>query len=60
MEKFLIPIILHWIWDIPIITPYYLLQVGLTIAAWIVMIYFINLGLKQIDNVKKMKKKSLS
>ena len=55
-----IPIVLHWIWDMPIITPYYLLQVGLTIAAWMVIIYFINLGLKQIDDVKATHKKNLS
>lgn len=50
----LIPILLHGIWDMPIQTPYYLLQIGLSIAAWIVIIYFINLGLKQVDEAKEL------
>lgn len=49
----LIPVILHGVWDMPINMPYYLLQIGLTIAAWAVIIYFINLGLKQIDDAKR-------
>lgn len=52
----LIPILLHGIWDMPIETPYCLLQIALTVAAWLVIIYFINLGLKQIDDAKAMKK----
>ena len=53
----LIPILLHGIWDMPINTPYYLLQIVLTVAAWIVIIYFINLGLKQIDDAKRLNNK---
>ena len=53
----LIPIVLHGVWDMPIQVPYYLVQIGLTIAAWLVIIYFINLGLKQIDDAKKLQKK---
>ncbi len=56
----LIPIILHGMWDMPINTPYYLLQIGLTVAAWLVIIYFINLGLKQVDEAKKLETKSNS
>ena len=52
----LIPIILHGIWDMPINSPYYIIQISLTIAAWIVIIYFINLGLKQVDDAKKLEK----
>lgn len=52
----LIPILLHGIWDMPIETPYCLLQIALTVAAWLVIIYFINLGLKQIDDAKAMNK----
>lgn len=52
----LIPILLHGIWDMPIETPYCLLQIALTVAAWLVIIYFINLGLKQIDDAKAMKR----
>lgn len=40
----------------PINSLYYIIQISLTIAAWIVIIYFINLGLKQIDDVKKLEK----
>ena len=52
----LIPVLLHGIWDMPIDLPYYSVQIGLTIAAWLVIIYFINLGLKQIDDAKKLSK----
>lgn len=52
----LIPIILHGIWDMPINLPYYLTQITMTILAWLVIIYFINLGLKQVDEVKVLKK----
>lgn len=51
----LISVVEHGIWDMPIEAPYYLLPIGLTIAAWLVIIYFINLGLKQIDDAKKLK-----
>ncbi len=52
----LIPVLLHGIWDMPINLPYYSVQIALTIAAWLVIIYFINLGLKQIDDAKKLNK----
>lgn len=52
----LISAVEHGIWDMPIQVPYYLVQIALTIAAWLVIIYFINLGLKQIDDAKKLKK----
>ena len=52
----LIPVLLHGIWDMPIDLPYYSVQIVLTIAAWLVIIYFINLGLKQIDDAKKLSK----
>lgn len=51
----LISVVEHGIWDMPIEVPYYLLPIGLTVAAWLVIIYFINLGLKQIDDAKKLK-----
>ena len=54
----LIPIVLHGVWDMPINTPYYLLQIFLTVAAWIVIVYFINLGLKQVDEVKTLATKN--
>ena len=52
----LIPIVLHGVWDMPIKTPYYLLQIVLTVLAWLVIIYFINLGLKQVDDAKEREK----
>lgn len=52
----LIPILLHGIWDMPISSPYYIVQIALTAAAWVVIIYFINLGLKQIDDAKRLEK----
>ena len=53
----LIPIVLHGVWDMPINTPYYLLQITLTVIAWLVIIYFINLGLKQVDDAKELELK---
>lgn len=50
----LIPVILHGIWDMPIEAPYYLVQIAMTVIAWLVIVYFINLGLKQIDDAKKL------
>lgn len=50
----LISAICHAIWDMPIELPYYIVQISLTIAAWLVIIYFINLGLKQIDDAKQL------
>lgn len=54
----LIPIVLHGVWDMPINTPYYLLQITLTVAVWLVIIYFINLGLKQVDDAKGLELKN--
>ncbi len=54
----LIPIILHGIWDMPISLPYYITQITMTILAWLVIIYFINLGLKQVDEAKQQKIKN--
>ena len=57
----LIPIVLHGIWDMPINLPYYILHyilpLTLTLLAWLVIIYFINLGLKQVDDAKELEKK---
>lgn len=50
----LISVVEHGIWDMPIEVPYYLVPIGLTIAAWLVIIYFINLGLKQVDDAKEL------
>ena len=51
----LIPIVLHGIWDMPLNIPYAGTQIAVSIIAWLVIIYFINLGLQQIDQAKKQK-----
>lgn len=53
----LIPVVLHGVWDMPIQLPYYIVQITLIILAWLVIIYFINLGLKQVDDAKRLKQK---
>ena len=50
----LIPVVLHGIWDMPINIPYAGTQIVVSIIAWLVIIYFINLGLQQIDQAKKL------
>lgn len=50
----LIPVVLHGIWDMPINIPYAGTQIAVSIIAWLVIIYFINLGLQQIDQAKKL------
>ena len=52
----LIPIVLHGVWDMPINSPYCIVQITVTILAWLVIIYYINLGLKQVDDIKKLNK----
>ena len=52
----LIPIVLHGIWDMPLNIPYCGTQIAVSIIAWLVIIYFINLGLQQIDQAKKLNK----
>ena len=50
----LIPVILHGIWDMPINLPFYGVPIIMTVLAWLVIVYFINLGLKQVDDAKRM------
>ena len=52
----LIPTVLHGIWDMPINIPYCGTQIAVSIIAWLVIIYFINLGLQQVDEAKKLTK----
>lgn len=54
----LIPIVLHGIWDMPINAPYCIVQITVTVIAWLVIIYYINLGLKQVDDLKIKKSKN--
>ena len=39
----------------PLNIPYAGTQIAVSIIAWLVIIYFINLGLQQIDQAKKQK-----
>jgi len=59
LKYFIITIGLHAIWDMPISSSSQLpfVQIILTITAWIVVLIFINAGLKQISNLKYGKKK---
>ena len=62
IKYFIITIGLHAIWDMPISTSQFpLIQIILTITAWIVVIIFISAGLKQISSLnygaKKLEKK---
>lgn len=41
----------------PLPSPYAIIQITLTIIAWLVVIYFINLGLKQVDDAKDLELK---
>ena len=50
----LIPIVLHGVWDMPLEVPYCGVQIFVSVLAWLVIIYFINLGLQQIDLAKKL------
>lgn len=50
----LIPIVLHGVWDMPINLPFYGVPIIMTVLAWTVIIYFINLGLKQVDEAKRL------
>ncbi len=51
---FAIPVVLHAIWDMPIPlgSSIYLVQILLTISAWVVIFVLVNVGLNQIANNK--------
>lgn len=53
---FLIPVVLHSIWDMPINigTDIYLIPILLTIAIWVVVMIFINMGLNEVEKYKKV------
>lgn len=59
LKYFIITIGLHVIWDMPISTSSQLpfVQIILTITAWIIVIIFISVGLKQISNLNYGAKK---
>lgn len=58
LQLFIIPIILHFLWDSPIsgyvpenLRNLYPVQILLTVAAWFFLVKIINSGLKQIESI---------
>lgn len=49
---FIIPIVLHGLWDTPLIASR-LWHIGLIIAVWVVVLIFIEMGLKQVVSLNK-------
>lgn len=55
LKMFLVPVVLHAIWDMPIELgeDICLVQILLTVAAWVMVLVLINSGLKQIGRFSK-------
>lgn len=53
LKLFLVPVVLHAIWDMPIELgdDIYLVQILLTLAAWVMVLVLLNTGLKQISRL---------
>lgn len=52
LRLFVIPVVLHGIWDSPLCaigSEIYLVPIGLTVLAWIVVLIFINMGLAEVS-----------
>lgn len=49
---FIIPIVLHGLWDTPLINSR-MWYIGLIVAVWIVVLIFIEMGLKQVVSINK-------
>lgn len=55
LRLFIIPVILHGIWDSPLSaigSEMYLVPIGLTILAWIVVLILINMGLAEVSKTQ--------
>lgn len=52
LKIFIIPIVLHGLWDAPILEGSLLKLVALIIAVWIVVLILINMGLDQVSRLK--------
>ena len=55
LRLFIIPIVLHSIWDSPlsaIASQMYLIPIGLTVFAWIVVLILINMGLAEVSRTQ--------
>lgn len=58
LQLFIVPVILHAIWDMPIPVPeglqnIYPVQIILTVIIWVFIVKLINSGLKQIEDTNK-------
>lgn len=54
MRLFIIPIVLHGLWDSPLAnigSELYLIPIGLTVLAWIIVLILINMGLSEVSDV---------
>lgn len=55
LRLFIIPVILHGIWDSPLTafgSEIYLVPIGLTVLAWIVVLILINMGLTEVLKIQ--------
>ena len=57
LRLFIIPVILHGLWDSPLAaigSELYLIPIGLTVLAWIVVLILINMGLSEVSKTQTM------
>ena len=55
LRLFIIPVILHGIWDSPLSaigSEMYLVPIGLTVFAWVVVLILINMGLAEVSKTQ--------
>jgi RsiW-degrading membrane proteinase PrsW (M82 family) len=55
LRLFIIPVVLHGIWDSPLSaigSEMYLVPIGLTVFAWIVVLILINMGLAEVSKTQ--------
>ena len=48
-------VIMHAIWDMPIEIDYYLVQIAMTVCAWVVTLVLVDVGLKEISKINIQK-----
>ena len=55
LRLFIIPVVLHGIWDSPLSSigsEMYIVPIGLTVLAWIVVLILINMGLAEVSKIQ--------
>ena len=55
LRLFIIPVVLHGLWDSPLTAigaEIYLVPIGLTVLAWIVVLILINMGLSEVSKIQ--------